>query len=160
MGVRVRTSHPGKSGTRGGTAPCVLRLIAMSFCEPVSYRVRFDASMINAIRQVRERGEGTEARASERDSDPEVARGAFPEAVVSAPDAFHRNRSGIGKCMAAVRRSTRPWRRAIGIVFTRSDSVPRNRNLESENCGTEVDDRQNTAKPRDDSAKQRNAKKK
>ena len=115
--------------------------------------------MINAIRQVRERGEGTEARESERDRDPEVARGAFPEAVVSAPDAFHRNRSEIGEWIAAVRRSTRRWRRAIGFAFTRSDSVPRNRNLESANCGTDVDDRQNTAKPGDDSAKQRNAKK-
>lgn len=95
----------------------------LSFCEPASHRVRFDVSMTNAIRQVKQRGKGTEARGEERDSDPEAARGVFPEAVVPAPDAFHRDRFGIGEWIAGIRRSTRPWRRAIGIWFTRSDSA-------------------------------------
>ena len=114
----------------------------LSFCEPVSRRVRFDISMINAIRQVRQLGEGAEARGAERDRNPEEV---FPEAVVPAPDAFHRNRSGIGEWIAAVRRSTRPWRRAIGI-FTKSDALPKRGNLESTNCGTDVNDRQNSAR--------------
>jgi hypothetical protein len=112
----------------------------LSFCKPASHRVRFDISMINAIRQVSQRGEGTEAREVERDRNPEVAREVFHEAVVPAPHAFHRNRSGIGKWIAAVRRSTRPWRRAIGIWVTKSDAVPKRGNLESTNCGTDVND--------------------
>jgi hypothetical protein len=87
----------------------------LSFCEPIPHRVRFDVSMINAIRQVRQLGEGAKARGTERDRNQEVAREVFPEAVLPAPDAFHRNRSGIGEWIAAIRRSTRPWRRAIGI---------------------------------------------
>jgi len=128
------------------------------FCDPALHRVRFDISMTNAIRHVRQRGEGAETQGAERDRDPDVARGVFPEAVVLAPDALHRNRSGIGEWIAGVRRSTRPLRRAIGIGFTRSDSAPKSRNLESANCGTAVDDRQNTAKPGDDRAEQKNTK--
>jgi hypothetical protein len=96
-----------------------------SFCEPASHRLRFDISMTNVIRQVSQRSEGTEARGVERDRDPEVAHGVFPEAGVPAPGALHRNRSGIGEWIAGIRRWTRPWRRAIGIWFTRSDSAPR-----------------------------------
>ena len=123
----------------------------LSFCEPTSHRVRFDVSMTNAIRQGRQRGEGTEARGAERDRDPEVPHGVFPEAVVPAPNAFHRNRSGIGEWIAGIRRSTRPWRRAIGTWFTRSDLATK-----SANCGTGVDDRQNAAKRGDHNAEQRN----
>jgi hypothetical protein len=126
------------------------------FCEPALHRVRFDISMTNAIRHVRQGGEGTEAQGAERDRDPDVARGVFPEAVVLAPDALHRNRSGIGDWIAGIRRSTRPWRRAIGIGFTRSDSAPKSRNLESANCGTAVGDRHNAAKLGDDRAEQKN----
>ena len=129
----------------------------LSFCKPASHRVRFDISMTNAIRQINQRGEATEAREAERDRDPKVAREVFPEAVVPAQDAFHGNRSGIGEWIAAVRRSTRPWRRAIGIWVAKSDAVPKRGNLESTNCGTDVNDRQNAAKPGDDRAEQRNA---
>jgi hypothetical protein len=128
----------------------------LSFCKPASHRVRFDVSMTNAIRRVSQRGEGTKAQGAERDRDPEVAHGVFPEAVLPAPGAFHRNRSGIGEWIAGIRRWTRPWRRAIGIWFTRSDLATRSRNLESAHSGTDVDDRQNAAKRGDDGAEQRN----
>jgi hypothetical protein len=120
------------------------------FCEPALHRVRFDISMTNAIRHVRQGGEGAEAQGAERDGDPDVARGVFPEAVVPAPDTLYRSRSAIGEWIAGIRRSTRPWRRAIRIGFTRSDTEPKSRNLECANCGTDVDDSQNAAKPGDD----------
>ena len=94
-----------------------------SLCEPALHRVRFDISMTNAIRQVSQRGEGAEARGVERDRDPDVAREVFPEAVVPAPDVLYRNRSGIGEWIAGIRRSTRTWRRAIAIGFTRSNRL-------------------------------------
>ena len=157
MGVKSSNIESGDAGGAGCVpAPFGATIPRnLSFCEPASRRVRFDISMTNSIRHLRHRGEGTEAQGAERDRDPDVTHGVFPEAVVPAPDALHRNRSAIGEWIAGIRRSTRPWRRAIRIGFTRSDTEPKGRNLESANCGTDVDDRQNGAKPGDHRAEQK-----
>jgi MoaA/NifB/PqqE/SkfB family radical SAM enzyme len=93
------------------------------------YTKDVDISTSDAIR----RGEGAEARGAERDRDPDAAHEAFAESVVPAPDALPRTRSAIGEWIAGIRRSTRPWRRAVRIGFARSDAGPKSRNLESAN---------------------------
>jgi len=80
------------------------------------YTKDVDISMTDAIH----RGEGAEAPGAERDRDPDAAREAFAESDVPPPDASHRTRSAIGEWIAGIRRSTRPWRRAIRMEFARS----------------------------------------
>jgi len=80
------------------------------------YTKDVDVSTTDAIR----RGAGAEARGAERDRDPDAAREAFAESDVPGSDALHRTRSAIGEWIAGIRRSTRPWRRAIRMGFARS----------------------------------------
>jgi len=84
------------------------------------YTKDVDISTTDAVRHVRQRGEGAEARGAERDRDPDAAREAFAESDVPAPDALHRTRSAIGEWIAGIRQSTRPWRRAMRMGFARS----------------------------------------
>ena len=101
------------------------------------YTKDIDISINNAIDSVGQ----AEARGAERDRDPNRAREAFAGSIVPAPDALHRTRSAIGEWIAGIRRSTRPWRRAMRTGFARSDAGPKSRNLENADTITCIDGR-------------------
>jgi hypothetical protein len=69
-----------------------------------------DISVTNAVDTVAQ----AEAREGEQDRDPNAGDETF--AVVTPPDALHRTRSAFGEWIGGIRRSTRPWRRAMSAI--------------------------------------------
>ena len=74
-----------------------------------------DTSLTNAMDTVAQ----AETRGAERNSDSNAASGEAFVPLVPAPGALHRTRSAIGEWITGIRRSTRPWRRAIRVGYAR-----------------------------------------
>jgi Radical SAM superfamily/Iron-sulfur cluster-binding domain len=68
-----------------------------------------------------------ETRELERDRDSKAGGEAFAAHIVAPPDALPNTRSPLVEWIAGIRRSTRPWRRAMRMGFTRSDAERKSR---------------------------------